>query len=155
MTMSRRMPLVAQPLSLLLLSVLLVNTYWTVRANRETERKLRVINEAGFKANIYWINRWKNDELVLNSEDGVFHGSETAINSFIGHEFEIQEVPAKKTGLCRGPNNTCRSAQMKVNENDEQCKCMSRHTRHFRHRDLDLVTEIVVNQTPRQSRQRQ
>mmetsp|Transcript_372 Transcript_372/g.542 ORF Transcript_372/g.542 Transcript_372/m.542 type:complete len:121 (-) Transcript_372:1016-1378(-) len=59
-------------------------------------RELRIINEAGFKCNIYWINRWKNDELVLNSEEGVFHGGETQINSYVSHEFEVQEVPSKK-----------------------------------------------------------
>jgi hypothetical protein len=85
-------------------------------------RDIRIINEAGFKVEIFWINRWKNDELVLNSEDGIFHGAESNINSYITHEFEVHEVPNKKLGKCKGPNNTCRKGYFQVNENDEQRK---------------------------------
>jgi len=91
-----------------------------VMAVNPDARELRIINEAGFKCNIYWINRWKHDELVLNSEEGVFHGGETQINSYISHEFEVQEVPSKKTGHCKGPNNACRKGHFQVNKNEEQ-----------------------------------
>jgi len=104
------------PLLLSIFSLLRFNAF----ALNPDSRDLRIINEAGFKCNIYWINRWKNDELVLNSEEGVFHGAETNINSYLGHEFEVQEVPSKKTGHCKGPDNTCRKGQFKVNPNDEQ-----------------------------------
>ena len=86
-------------------------------------RDIRIINEAGFKVEIFWINRWKNDELVLNSEDGIFHGAESQINSYVTHEFEVHEVPNKKLGRCKGPGNTCRKGYFQVNENDEQCRC--------------------------------
>jgi len=89
-------------------------------AGKGASRDVRVINNAGFKVLIYWINRWKNDELQLNSPDGVFHGSETIIKSFITHEFEVVEVPAKKTGLCKGENNECRKGYFQVNEYDGQ-----------------------------------
>jgi prolyl 4-hydroxylase len=91
-----------------------------VAALNPQSRDIRIINEAGFKCNIYWINRWKNDELVLNSEEGVFHGAETKINSYISHEFEVQEIPSKNTGKCKGPNDTCRKGYFQVNSNDEQ-----------------------------------
>lgn len=94
-------------------------------------RELRIINEAGFKCNIYWINRWKNDELVLNSEEGVFHGGETQINSYVSHEFEVQEVPSKKTGHCKGPNNDCRKGHFQVNKNEEQCTSLAALIYHF------------------------
>lgn len=57
---------------------------------------------------------------MLNSEDGIFHGAESKINSYVSHEFEIHEVPNKITGKCKGPDNTCRKGHFQVNENDEQ-----------------------------------
>jgi hypothetical protein len=104
----------------LLLQILLLLPF-VVSVNPQS-RDLRIINEAGFKIEIFWINRWKNDELVLNSEDGIFHGAESKINSYVSHEFEIHEVPNKITGKCKGPDNTCRKGHFQVNENDEQCK---------------------------------
>ena len=101
---------------LLLLAPLLV-----VSLNPQS-RDIRIINEAGFKVDIFWINRWKNDELVLNSEEGIFHGAESQINSYVTHEFEVQEVPNKKLGKCKGPDGTCRKGYFQVNDNDEQCK---------------------------------
>jgi hypothetical protein len=85
-------------------------------ASKGSGRDVRVVNEAGFKCDIFWINRWKNDELVKNSEEGIFHGSETNIKSFLTHEFEVVEIPAKKTGLCRGEDNECRRGYFQVNE---------------------------------------
>lgn len=114
----------------LLYFVLLFSSGSRVLAQKGQDRKIRVINEAGFKVNIYWINRWKNDELVLNSEEGVFHGAETQINSYVSHEFEVQEVPHSKLGHCRGPNNTCRKGYFRVNANDDQCRCNSHQQQH-------------------------
>lgn len=85
-------------------------------------RDIRIINEAGFKVEIFWINRWKNDELVLNSDEGIFHGAESQINSYVTHEFEVHEIPNKKLGKCKGPDDTCRKGYFQVNDNDEQCK---------------------------------
>jgi len=87
-------------------------------AGNDQSRNVRIINEAGFKVDIYWINRWKNDELVKNSEEGVFHGAETQINSYISHEFEIQEIPNSKTGKCK--EEECKKGHFQVNANDEQ-----------------------------------
>eukprot|EP00542_Grammatophora_oceanica_P017468 CAMPEP_0194029502 /NCGR_PEP_ID=MMETSP0009_2-20130614/3208_1 /TAXON_ID=210454 /ORGANISM="Grammatophora oceanica, Strain CCMP 410" /LENGTH=419 /DNA_ID=CAMNT_0038669189 /DNA_START=97 /DNA_END=1356 /DNA_ORIENTATION=- len=91
-----------------------------VLANRSAARDVRIINEAGFKIELYWINRWENDELVLNSEEGVFHGAETLIKSFVSHEFEIHELPSKKTGKCGGQNDECRKGYFQVREAHNQ-----------------------------------
>jgi len=103
--------------SLLLLPLLLL---LPASAVNPQARDLRIINEAGFKVEIFWINRWKNDELVLNSEEGIFHGAESRINSYLSHEFEVQEVANKKLGKCKGPNDTCRKGHFQVNSNEEQ-----------------------------------
>lgn len=107
---------------LVLLPLLVLLLPACVLAANPQARDLRIINEAGFKVEIFWINRWKNDELVLNSEEGIFHGAESRINSYLSHEFEVQEVPNKKLGKCKGPNETCRKGHFQVNSNEEQCK---------------------------------
>lgn len=71
---------------------------------------------------VYWINRWKNDELVLNTEEPLLHGADSRINSYVDHEFEIQEEPHKKTKKCSGPDGKCLTAQFKVNRNHGQSK---------------------------------
>ena len=91
-------------------------------AGKGSSRDVRITNDAGFKVEIFWINRWRNDELVLNSQEGIFHGAHTLIKSYLTHEFEIHEVPAKKTGLCRGKNNECRQGYFQVTEHEGQSK---------------------------------
>ena len=91
-------------------------------ANRDTSRTLDIINRSGHRVQIYWINRWKNDELVLNTEEPLLHGADSRINSYISHEFEIQEVPHKKTNQCSGEDGKCLSAQFQVNKNHGQSK---------------------------------
>lgn len=89
-------------------------------AARDDSRNIQLINDSGFKIEVYWINRWKNDELVINTEEGVMNGASTGINSFVGHEFQIVEVPSKKTGKCR--EEECKTATFQVNANDGQSK---------------------------------
>ena len=89
-------------------------------AGKGDSREVHVRNEAGFKVEVYWINRWKNDELVLNTEEGIFHGAETVIKSFVSHEFQLKEIPSKKTGRCRGENDECREGYFQVTEYEGQ-----------------------------------
>ena len=88
--------------------------------NRETSRTLDFVNRSGHRVSIWWINRWKNDELVLNTQEPLLHGADNRINSYVGHEFEIQEEPHKKTGKCSGEDGKCLTAQFQVNKNHGQ-----------------------------------
>lgn len=91
-------------------------------ANKDSARTLDIVNRSGHRVSIYWINRWKNDELVLNTEEPLLHGADSRINSYVTHEFEIQEEPHKKTGKCSGPDGECLTAQFQVNKNYGQSK---------------------------------
>lgn len=91
-------------------------------ANRDTSRTLDIVNRSGHRVKLYWINRWKNDELVLNTEEALLHGADSRINSYVSHEFEIQEVPHKKTNKCSGENGECLKAQFQVNKHHGQSK---------------------------------
>lgn len=88
-----------------------------------SSRELQIQNQSGSKVLIYWINRWENDALVLNTEDGLLYGADSEINSFQGHEFEVQEVPHKTTQRCKGENGICRKVIFQVNSNYGQGKC--------------------------------
>jgi hypothetical protein len=101
---------------------------------KDTSRSINIINHAGFTVDVYWINRWKNDELVLNTADGILNGASTSLNTFVTHEFQLLEVPSKKSGKCR--QDECRTATFQVNANTGQSKSflstsgMSCHSRH-------------------------
>jgi hypothetical protein len=51
--------------------------------------------------------------------DGVVYGGETGISSYVGHRFEVQEMPSKTTGKCREAE--CRKTYFTCNSNEEQC----------------------------------
>ncbi len=90
---------------------------------RMDSRSLRIVNQAGHRIDVFWINRWENDALSLSTaEGGVLFGTESGLNSFIGHEFEVHELPSKKTGTCGGEGGVCRKGHFQVNANDDQCK---------------------------------
>lgn len=56
------------------------------------------------------------------STPNVLNGASFNLNSFIGHEFEIRELPSGKTGVCKGEEQTCRTNLLSVTENSEQSK---------------------------------
>lgn len=54
------------------------------------------------------------------SSPHVVNGASFNLNSFIGHEFQIRELPSAKTGNCSGKEQTCRTNFLAVTENSEQ-----------------------------------
>jgi predicted GIY-YIG superfamily endonuclease len=54
------------------------------------------------------------------SKSPVLLGATFPLNTFVGHEFEMREVPSEKTGVCRSPDQTCRQASFVISENDNQ-----------------------------------
>ena len=94
--------------------------------NKATERPIKILNESGSKVEIYWIHP-NTGERVIMSAPNVLNGASFNLNSFIGHEFEIRELPSSKTGICKGEEQTCRTNFLSVTENSEQskwCGCM-------------------------------
>ena len=49
-------------------------------------------------------------------------GANDALNSHVGHEFEVRELPSVKTGVCRSEDQTCRTANFVVSGNNDQRK---------------------------------
>ena len=63
---------------------------------KATERPIKILNESGSKVEIYWIHP-NTGALALMSSPNVLNGASFNLNSFIGHEFEIRELPSTKT----------------------------------------------------------
>lgn len=103
--------------SVLLTSLLLALSPPTWGIN--TERAIRMFNEAGVKVEIYWINP-QTREGSLMSAPHVYDGAQFPLNSFVGHEFEVREVVNAQTGECASADKVCHSSNFIVTENDNQ-----------------------------------
>jgi len=83
-------------------------------------RSVRVLNESGVKIDLFWIHPETRQLADSHSSgEGVMYGGETGISSYVGHTFEVQEMPGK-LGKCL--HKLCRKAYFTVNQNEEQCK---------------------------------
>jgi hypothetical protein len=86
-----------------------------------TERSIRILNQSGVKTDAYWIHTQTREISESQTEGkGITYGADTGISSFVGHSFEVQELPNATTEKCR--RKMCRKAYFTVNENEEQCK---------------------------------
>lgn len=84
-----------------------------------TERGIKIINYSGSRAELYWIHP-ETREGSLMSDPHIMNGADFPLNSYIGHEFELREVPSKSTGQCKSEDQTCRDAFFVVSENEDQ-----------------------------------
>jgi len=108
----------------MLLRLLVAVLFWTVTTaapptTKATERPIKILNESGSKVEIHWIHP-QTGELFLMSTPNVLNGASFNLNSFIGHEFQIRELPSSKTGVCKGTEQVCRTNYLSVTENSEQ-----------------------------------
>lgn len=93
-------------------------------------RTVGIDNQSGRKIEMYWVNVFKepNDFVPQFMEDGVqvgcSYGADKTINSFSGHQFEIREVPSKKTKKC--VFNECRKVRIKISDRKQQTYTINR-----------------------------
>jgi hypothetical protein len=91
------------------------------RRKTESERGIRFRNQSGRKVELMWVNVFKEPNAFVSQSldgEGYLYGADTTISSFIGHTFEIQELPGRKTGSCI--NNECRKVRFTVNDQENQ-----------------------------------
>ena len=88
-------------------------------ASADPGRSFSIINESGRRIEVHWIHPETN-EMVLQSTPDILAGASFALNSFVGHSFQIRELPGKKTGVCEGEGQVCRIGTFTVNENRDQ-----------------------------------
>ena len=104
---------------------ILLSPVIAVRHSGTLERHINIVNEAGFKVQVHWINP-DTDELLLQSDPFIHNGAAFPLNSFVGHEFQVTEVPGK-SGSCRGKSSNsseCLVNYFTVNDNHDQSKCI-------------------------------
>ncbi len=92
------------------------------RREAPNQRNILLLNRSGRRIDIFWINRSVDPiEFRSNSENGEGYpfGASQGINSYIGHEFEIREMPSKKTGECQIPGD-CQKGYFQVNDQEGQ-----------------------------------
>eukprot|EP00545_Synedropsis_sp_CCMP1620_P005232 CAMPEP_0119012334 /NCGR_PEP_ID=MMETSP1176-20130426/6401_1 /TAXON_ID=265551 /ORGANISM="Synedropsis recta cf, Strain CCMP1620" /LENGTH=456 /DNA_ID=CAMNT_0006965269 /DNA_START=13 /DNA_END=1383 /DNA_ORIENTATION=- len=97
------------------ISLLLTSTTWSL----QTDRAIRMFNEAGVKVEIYWINP-QTRAASLMSAPHVYDGAQFPLNSFVGHEFEVREVPNLASGACSSADKVCHSTNFIVTDHDNQ-----------------------------------
>eukprot|EP00581_Thalassiosira_minuscula_P013298 CAMPEP_0183711822 /NCGR_PEP_ID=MMETSP0737-20130205/7199_1 /TAXON_ID=385413 /ORGANISM="Thalassiosira miniscula, Strain CCMP1093" /LENGTH=461 /DNA_ID=CAMNT_0025940389 /DNA_START=65 /DNA_END=1450 /DNA_ORIENTATION=+ len=103
-------------LALLLSPVLLL----LIASNaQDTARSIQIMNESSRRVEVHWVHP-DTGEMVLQSTPDILHGANFALNSYIGHTFEVRELPAKKTGVCGGEEESCRVDYFTVNSNQDQ-----------------------------------
>ena len=86
-----------------------------------TPRSINVVNESGRRVEIHWVHP-DNGSFVLQTTPDILNGASFSLNSFVGHRFQVRELPAKKTGVCGGigGDETCRIDHFTVNSNHDQ-----------------------------------
>lgn len=83
-------------------------------------RSVRVINESGVRVDVFWMN--PDTGLLADSntnQEGIVYGGESGLASYVGHAFEIQELPSSSSKQCQ--RKLCRKAYFTVNANEDQC----------------------------------
>ena len=80
---------------------------------------------------------------------GVSDGVKTPFDSYVGHEFEIREMPVAGKGECDNENNVCHSATFIVPESEEPCESFMRCYRYdiVHSHSLDLKQSQVATRS--------
>lgn len=103
-----------------LLAVILPAALARIRnGDNPTGRDIHIVNQSDVKVDIFWVNP-TTQERVKSVDTGILKGTDSQINSYIGHEFEIVELPKKTTGACMGENEVCRKGRFVVTSNEDQ-----------------------------------
>jgi len=108
------------PLLLLVIVPLLLLLLLLGVAKGDTERSITMYNESGSKVEIYWVG--SGNQKVLQTTPNLLHGANFNLNSYVGHTFEIKELPQKRTKQCINglEANVCGVSYFTVNDNADQ-----------------------------------
>lgn len=85
----------------------------------ETSRSITIMNESGRRVDLHWVHP-DTGEMVMQSDPDLLNGASQDLNSYVGHTFQVRELPAKKTGVCAGEGEVCRIDHFTVNSNQDQ-----------------------------------
>lgn len=103
-------------MNLRLILSLTILSQTTLAGKRNDSRPIQVLNESGRRVEIFWVDVNTREE-VLMSTPYVMPGADFALNSFVGHEFMIKELP-DGSGQCQ--ESECKVRNFVISDNDEQ-----------------------------------
>jgi len=104
-------------LSLVVLTIL-ISTFLVT--SNDTERSIQIVNECNHRLELFWV-RVGTGELVKQIDGNALVGGATSsLNSFVGHTFQVNELPGLKSGQCKSAYQQCKIATFTVNKNQNQ-----------------------------------
>jgi hypothetical protein len=82
-----------------------------------------VFNSANVGCDLYWINQSTKERSPITVEGkGILPGKNMNVRTYVGHEFEVREIPSKITNSCNNEDQVCRSATFVVTNQEPQGK---------------------------------
>ena len=88
----------------------LLGTLPTASPSSQSKRHLSIFNDSTLRAHVNWVHPETGERVPLSSES-LLPGAEFPLDTFVGHELELQEV---------GCVNDCRHASFTISENNNQ-----------------------------------
>ena len=113
------MLLIRRIVAALLTLVSFNNCVTIIDGARSVERHIQIINSSGHRVEIFWVHP-QTSELIKQTDPHVHDGATFELNSFVGHTFQVIELPSSKTGACI--DYECKTNYFTVSENDDQGK---------------------------------
>ncbi|KAL3768209.1 hypothetical protein ACHAWU_001899 [Discostella pseudostelligera] len=107
------------PLVVLLFLLLQIIATLQQQSTHPSGRSINILNESGRRVEIHWMNP-DDGSLVLQTKPDILAGASQSLSSYIGHTFEVRELPAKKSGVCAGDGDVCRVDHFTVSANQDQ-----------------------------------
>mmetsp|Transcript_6042 Transcript_6042/g.10557 ORF Transcript_6042/g.10557 Transcript_6042/m.10557 type:complete len:460 (-) Transcript_6042:52-1431(-) len=90
-----------------------------VGSRGNVDRSVRIMNDSGVRVEVYWVHP-TTQETSLLSTPHIFDGATFPLNTYVGHNFQLREVPSEDTGVCESEDETCHIATFTVSGNDDQ-----------------------------------
>jgi hypothetical protein len=89
-------------------------------------------NDSGVKLFLNWVNPSTGETVPFaNIEKYQRYGAQ----SYIGHEFEVREMPSEDSGVCESSEDqTCKINRFKITEKDEQSELQGTAKSRCRHK---------------------
>jgi hypothetical protein len=99
---------------------LLLSSYWICIAASDGSA-VQIRNHSLVKLKISWVNPSTKKTTPMGD---IVPNETWAVNSFVGHEFQIAELPDEESGACESNegDQTCKVNYIKVTTKFEQCE---------------------------------
>jgi len=78
----------------------------------DTRLRIKIMNDAGHSIDVFWIN--PNTGESIPAMNSLPNGESRIINTFIGHNFEMRELPSENSELCN--EGDCKIGYLTVRE---------------------------------------